>query len=65
MRIADDRAAFLAALETSLRDDTPLAARARQAVVAGDTWDKRVEAIIARVAGELARAIIRDAFIIQ
>jgi len=55
VHIADDRAAFLAALETSLRDDTPLAARARQAVVAGDTWDKRVEAIIARVAGALAR----------
>lgn len=55
VRIADDRAAFLAAIEAALREETPQAARARQAVVAKDTWDHRVETIVARVGSELAR----------
>lgn len=53
--IAEDRAGFLAALDRTLAEDTPAAARARQAAVADQTWDRRVEAIVARVADELAR----------
>ncbi|MGH8172431.1 MAG: glycosyltransferase [Rhodanobacteraceae bacterium] len=55
VHIADNRASFLAALESALGDDTPEAAEARRRVVAKDTWDHRVETIVARVGSELAR----------
>ena len=55
VHIADTREAFLAALERALAEDTPAAALARRAAVADQTWDRRVEAIVDRVADTLAR----------
>ena len=53
--IADDREGFLAALDRAVQDDTPAMALARRAAVADQTWDRRVEEVVARVANELAR----------
>jgi glycosyltransferase involved in cell wall biosynthesis len=55
VRIADGRADFLAALERELADDSPDAALARRGAVADQTWERRVEETVARVADELAR----------
>lgn len=42
VRIAGDPDAFLAAIEEALREDSPEQARARQAAVAGMSWEARV-----------------------
>ena len=55
VRIADSREEFLAALEDAVADNRIDAARARQAAVADQTWDRRVEAVVARVEAGLAR----------
>ncbi|MBN8481980.1 MAG: glycosyltransferase [Xanthomonadales bacterium] len=55
VRIVDTREAFLAALEEAVAEDDPAAARARQAAVADQTWDRRVDAIVARVEAGLGR----------
>lgn len=54
VRIADGREAFLAALDDALANDTPAAAAERMAAVAGQTWDRRVEEVLARVVAALA-----------
>ena len=53
VRIADDRAAFLAAIEDALANDTPAAARTRMAAVADQTWDRRVDDVLAAVSAAL------------
>lgn len=55
VHIADDRASFLSALEHALHEDSVPAALARRAAVADQTWDRRVEEIVAHVAAALAR----------
>lgn len=55
VRIADDREGFLAALERALAEDSDAAAEARVAAVAGQTWDRRVDDVLATVAQALAR----------
>jgi glycosyltransferase involved in cell wall biosynthesis len=55
VRIADGRDAFLAALDDVLRNDPPGAAERRIAAVAGQTWDARVDAVVATVSDALAR----------
>ena len=55
VRIADDRETFLEALDVAVHDNTPAASARRMAAVADQTWDRRVEEVIARVAVELAR----------
>jgi hypothetical protein len=55
VRIADDRDAFLAALDEALRGDPPGAAAARIAAVADQTWDRRVDEVIEITAAALAR----------
>jgi glycosyltransferase involved in cell wall biosynthesis len=49
VRIAEDRGGFLAALEQALRDDSREAADERVAAVAAQTWDRRVEDVLATV----------------
>jgi glycosyltransferase involved in cell wall biosynthesis len=53
VRIARGRDDFLAKIEDALANDTPAAALARIASVAGETWDARVETVLARVATAL------------
>lgn len=55
VRIADDREAFLQALEHALADDNPQAAAERIAAVADQTWDRRVDDVLATVAQALER----------
>jgi len=55
VRIADGRDAFLAALDDVLRGDPPGAAASRIAAVADQTWDARVDAVVATVSDALAR----------
>jgi glycosyltransferase involved in cell wall biosynthesis len=55
VRIADGREAFLAALDAALASDTPAAAAERMAAVADQTWDRRVEEVLARVVAALAQ----------
>lgn len=47
VRIADDRASFLAAIEASLLDRGRDAAEERVAAVAGQTWEHRVDSVVA------------------
>lgn len=54
IRIADDRAGFLAALDDTLANDSGDAAARRMAAVAGQTWDARVATILDTVAKALA-----------
>lgn len=54
VRIARGREDFLAKVEQALTQDTPDAAAARMASVAGETWDARVETVLARVAAAYA-----------
>lgn len=56
VRIADGREAFLAALDAALASDTPAAAAERMAAVAGQTWDRRVEEVLARVGAAFAQS---------
>ncbi len=55
VRIADGREAFLAALDEALASDTPAAAAERMAAVADQTWDRRVEEVLARVVAALGQ----------
>lgn len=55
VRIADGREAFLAALDEVLANDTPAAAAERMAAVADQTWDRRVEEVLARVVAALGQ----------
>lgn len=55
VRIADDREAFLQALEHALAEDNPQAAAERIAAVADQTWDRRVDDVLAVVAQALVR----------
>ena len=55
VRIADDREAFLAAIERTLADDSPADALERRAAVADQTWDRRVADVVGHVAAALAR----------
>ncbi|KRA42329.1 glycosyltransferase [Pseudoxanthomonas sp. Root630] len=54
VRIAEDREGFLAALEQALAEDSAAAADARVAAVAAQTWDRRVDDVLATVARALA-----------
>jgi glycosyltransferase involved in cell wall biosynthesis len=60
VRIADDRETFLEALEAALHDNGADASARRMAAVADQTWDRRVEEVIARVATELERPSTRS-----
>lgn len=53
VRIADDHAGFLAALDEAIVDNAPGAAEERIAAVADQTWDRRVEAVLDTVAQSL------------
>lgn len=53
VRLVDDRESFLAALDTAVIDHAPGAAEARIAAVADQTWDARVDAVLAEVAARL------------
>jgi glycosyltransferase involved in cell wall biosynthesis len=55
VRIADDRNGFLAALDDVLRDDPAGMPAARMAAVADQTWERRVDEVIAITACALAR----------
>ncbi|MCY7353521.1 MAG: glycosyltransferase [Lysobacter sp.] len=55
VRIADDRDAFLAALDDVLNGEPPDAAAQRMASVAEHTWDRRVEEVLDHVEHALAR----------
>jgi len=55
VEIAADRDGFLHGLDRALRDDTPAAADARVAAVAGQTWDNRVDEVLREVSSALAR----------
>ncbi len=53
VRIAEDHEGFLAALDQALADDSAAAAEARVAAVAAQTWDRRVDDVLATVARAL------------
>ncbi len=57
VRIAHGREQFLHALEQALAEDSPQAAAERIAAVADQTWDRRVEQVLATVAHSLGHAI--------
>jgi glycosyltransferase involved in cell wall biosynthesis len=57
VRIADGPDAFLAALDAAVADRDPHAAAARRAAVADQTWDRRVEDVLARVARSLSAPV--------
>ena len=50
VRIADDHAGFLAALDVAIHDQSAEATAARIAAVADQTWDRRVEDVLEAVA---------------
>jgi hypothetical protein len=54
VRLVDDRDAYLAALDEAVRDNAPEAIAARMAAVADQTWDARVDAVLAEVAARLS-----------
>lgn len=54
VRIADDRAGFLAALDAAIHDNGDEACAARIAAVADQTWDRRVEDVLDAVAQAMA-----------
>ncbi|MEZ5461195.1 glycosyltransferase [Dokdonella sp.] len=55
VRIAEDRDSFLAALDVAVLDQSADASARRMAAVADQSWDRRVEEVVARVAHDLAR----------
>ena len=55
VRIADDREAFLAAIEDALRDERTELRAERVAAVADQSWDRRVDDVLAAVAAALAQ----------
>lgn len=56
VRIADDSESFLRELDEALAEDSAEAARERRAAVDDQTWDRRVEEILAHTKAALARA---------
>lgn len=54
VRLVDDREAYLAALDDAVRDNAPETIAARMAAVADQTWDARVDAVLAEVAARLS-----------
>jgi hypothetical protein len=54
VRLVDGREAFLAALDAAVADNAPDTVAARMAAVADQTWDARVEAVLAEVATRLS-----------
>lgn len=54
VRLVDGREQFLAALDAAVADDAPEAVAARMAAVADQTWDARVDAVLAEVAARLS-----------
>lgn len=61
VRIADDRQSFLDAIAASLAEDTDSGRRERMAAVAPQTWERRVEAVLAEVRLMLDRKAARSA----
>jgi glycosyltransferase involved in cell wall biosynthesis len=61
VRIADDRPAFLAALDAAIDDRSAEARAGRMAAVADQSWDRRVERIVACVDDALAKSSHRTA----
>ncbi|ANB17170.1 glycosyltransferase [Dokdonella koreensis] len=57
VRLADDRGGFLAALDAAIGAGPEAGAAERRAAVADQTWDRRVEAVLAEVAGTLAARV--------
>lgn len=49
VRIADDGPSFLAAIEAAIADASSTACAARMAAVADQSWDRRVDTVLARV----------------
>ena len=60
LRIARSREDFFRLVEDALNEDDPEAARARQASVAGGTWDARAEWVSGLIEEALARRERRD-----
>lgn len=54
VRIVDTPAQWLEAIDAAVADNAPEAIAARMAAVADQTWDRRVEAVLADVAARLA-----------
>ena len=54
VRIVDTPAQWLEAIDAAVTDNAPEAVAARMAAVADQTWDRRVEAVLADVAARLA-----------
>jgi glycosyltransferase involved in cell wall biosynthesis len=54
VRIADDRQAFLAAIEAALAEETPAVRTDRLAAVADQSWDSRVAEVLRMLSGALA-----------
>jgi hypothetical protein len=54
VRLVDGREAFLAALDAAVADNASDTVAARMAAVADQTWDARVEAVLAEVATRLS-----------
>ena len=55
VRIADNRESFLDALDAAVVDHSANACAQRMAAVADQSWDRRVDDVVARVAAELAQ----------
>jgi glycosyltransferase involved in cell wall biosynthesis len=58
LRIARSRDQFLSLIEDALNENDPVRARARQASVAGGTWDARAEWVSNLIEGKLAGKLI-------
>ena len=55
VRIADDPASFITAIEAALADNAPEAIAARRTAAAANTWELRVAQIETLLAAALAR----------
>ena len=60
VRIADDGPAFLAAIEAALADGSAAASARRMAAVADQSWDRRVDAVLAHARDALARKTLHE-----
>jgi glycosyltransferase involved in cell wall biosynthesis len=60
VRIADNRESFLAALDAAVVDQSAEACARRMAAVADQSWDRRVDEVVARVADALAQRSIQN-----
>lgn len=56
VRIADNRESFLQALDIAIDDNSAEACARRMAAVADQSWDRRVDEVVARVGAGLARS---------